>query len=250
MRPILANRTLSRNSGALPRPAEESGSSLEPPGLHALVVASCALRTCSVLVRAALAIWSEQNRAPIASCLPQRARAALWPHSRFLADEKTANARGKPHGVRGRSRACDRRVLLSAARPGSVAASAPMRSRVDDAVMAGCEQAAVGRTRHRRCRHRSPEKDPSVPWRDDPRERAAEDRRRWRSPNSSARDSNALSPRAESRPSSGQGVGDACRRARGASALPTSPSAGLRPIWRRPSRPSPNRASIPGGSEP
>ena len=56
------------------------------------------------------------------------------------------------------------------------------------------------------------------------------------------------SPRAVSTPSSGQGVGDACADSRGGPALPTSPSAGLRPIRRRPSRPSSDRASMLGRS--
>jgi hypothetical protein len=56
------------------------------------------------------------------------------------------------------------------------------------------------------------------------------------------------SPRAVSSPSSGQGVGDGCAYSRGVPALPTSPSAGLRPIRRRPSRPSPDRASMLGRS--
>ena len=43
-----------------------------------------------------------------------------------------------------------------------------------------------------------------------------------------------------------QWVGDGCADSRGGPALPTSPSAGLRPIRRRPSRPSPDRASMLG----
>ncbi len=54
------------------------------------------------------------------------------------------------------------------------------------------------------------------------------------------------SPRAASRPSSGCVESDACRGSRGASAVPASPSAGLSPIRRRPSRPSPDRACTTG----
>jgi hypothetical protein len=55
------------------------------------------------------------------------------------------------------------------------------------------------------------------------------------------------SPRAVLSPSSGQGVGG-CGYSRGVPALPTSPSAGLRPIRRRPCGPSPDRASMLGRS--
>ena len=65
---------------------------------------------------------------------------------------------------------------------------------------------------------------------------------------SAARRSNVLPPRTGPRGSSGSLVGGAWRGARGASALPTSPAAGLLPIWRRPSRPSPNREWRLGGS--
>ena len=56
------------------------------------------------------------------------------------------------------------------------------------------------------------------------------------------------STRAVLSPSSGQGVGDRCGDSRGVPALPTSPSAGLRPIRRRPSGPSSDRASMLGRS--
>ena len=56
------------------------------------------------------------------------------------------------------------------------------------------------------------------------------------------------SPRAVLSPSCGQGVGDGRADSRGVLALPTSPSAGLRPIRRRPSGPSSDRASMLGRS--
>ena len=52
------------------------------------------------------------------------------------------------------------------------------------------------------------------------------------------------SPSAGSRPSSGCVGSDAWGGARGALSVPTSPSAGVRPIRRRPSGPSPDRASM------
>ncbi len=51
------------------------------------------------------------------------------------------------------------------------------------------------------------------------------------------------SPTCMSRPSSGQWVGGGFGSSRGAAAVPTSPSAGLLPIRRRPSRPSSDRES-------
>ena len=72
---------------------------------------------------------------------------------------------------------------------------------------------------------------------------AARNRARRRSP---VTGSGCGSPRAALRPSSGQGVGDGCGDSRGVPAPPTSPSAGLRPIRRRPSRPSSDRPSMLG----
>jgi hypothetical protein len=65
------------------------------------------------------------------------------------------------------------------------------------------------------------------------------------------RDGGVSSPSAESRPSSGSVAGGCGCGARGVLALQASPSAGVAPIRRRPSRPSPDRdwmLSSPGGS--
>jgi hypothetical protein len=53
-------------------------------------------------------------------------------------------------------------------------------------------------------------------------------------------------PTTMSQPSSGQGAGGASRGPRGGTAVPMSPSAGLLPVWRRPSWPSPDPESILG----
>ena len=57
----------------------------------------------------------------------------------------------------------------------------------------------------------------------------------------SASPGRCCSPRAGSTPSSGCVAGGRCRDSRGVLALPASPSAGVAPIRRRPSRPSPDR---------